>query len=171
MIGNTTGAKTAFQDKGTYYELSAAAAPSPTAVTLRATKHPALTFSMYAGSTLLWKEAAPISWNTTTTLQSLEAGATPADAHFFGGARRPPPPFPLPLMVADDGWWLWGRGDAERSVLAQGPEAGGVEELRLGPRQGRRRTRRRIRPLLPQQRRIRQCALPSLALPTLSAEP
>ena len=34
MIGNTTGAKTAFQDKGTYYELSAAAAPSPTAVTL-----------------------------------------------------------------------------------------------------------------------------------------
>ena len=62
MIGNTTGAKTAFQDKGTYYELSAAAAPSPTAVTLRATKHPALTFAMYAGSTLLWKEAAPISW-------------------------------------------------------------------------------------------------------------
>ena len=100
MIGNTTGAKTAFQDKGTYYELSAAAAPSPTAVTLRATKHPALTFSMYAGSTLLWKEAAPISWNTTTTLQSLEAGATPTDAHFFGGARRPPPPGPLPLLRA-----------------------------------------------------------------------
>ena len=88
MIGNTTGAKTAFQDKGTYYELSAAAAPSPTAVTLRATKHPALTFAMYAGSTLLWKEAAPISWNTTTTLQSLEAGATPADAHFFGGGMQ-----------------------------------------------------------------------------------
>ena len=55
---------------------------------------------MYAGSTLLWKEAAPISWNTTTTLQSLEAGATPTDAHFFGGARRPPPPFPLALLMA-----------------------------------------------------------------------
>eukprot|EP01043_Picozoa_sp_COSAG02_P055610 COSAG02_NODE_6474_length_3550_cov_10.176471_3_plen_263_part_01 len=87
VIGNSTGLKTGFQDKGTYYELSAGTA-SPTSVTLRASKQPALTFSMYAGTKLLWKEAAPIHWNTTTTEQSLQAGDSPADAHFFGGGMQ-----------------------------------------------------------------------------------
>ena len=87
VIGNSSGVKTTFEDKGTYYEISPGAS-SPTGVTLRATKHPALTFSMYAGAKLLWKEAAPIHWNTTTTEQSLQAGDSPADAYFFGGGMQ-----------------------------------------------------------------------------------
>jgi alpha-glucosidase (family GH31 glycosyl hydrolase) len=45
-------------------------------------------FAMYSGATLLWQETAPLTWNSTTTVQSLEAGASPADAHFFGGGMQ-----------------------------------------------------------------------------------
>eukprot|EP01048_Picozoa_sp_COSAG05_P043606 COSAG05_NODE_24210_length_253_cov_0.662338_1_plen_83_part_11 len=43
---------------------------------------------MYSGATLLWKEAAPLSWNTTTTVQSLDAGADPTSTYFFGAGMQ-----------------------------------------------------------------------------------
>lgn len=49
-IGTPTVTKTSFEDKGAYYLLSAGQ-PSADSITLRATKSPALIFSMYSGST------------------------------------------------------------------------------------------------------------------------
>ena len=95
MVGNSSaGLTTTFQDKGSYFEISPKlpadhAEAAAGMATLRATKTPALTFSMYSASgALLWKEAAPLTWNTTTTVQSLEAGTSPADAHYFGGGMQ-----------------------------------------------------------------------------------
>ena len=84
VIGADAGIKAAFKDLGTYFEISGGAGD----LTLRATKAPALTFSMYSGATLLWKEAAPLSWNTTTTVQSLDAGADPTSTYFFGAGMQ-----------------------------------------------------------------------------------
>ena len=59
------------------------------AVTLRASKAAGgLLFSMYAGEQLLWTETSPLSWNSSTTYQTLQAGSAtsygPSSPHFFG---------------------------------------------------------------------------------------
>eukprot|EP01051_Picozoa_sp_SAG22_P006348 SAG22_NODE_411_length_10900_cov_2.633738_2_plen_891_part_00 len=91
VIGAAGGKKTTVADKGAYYLLSAGQ-PSASSVTLRADKGPSLLFSMYSGSTLLWKETAPLSWNASTTSQTLQAGLVssygPTSAHFFGGGMQ-----------------------------------------------------------------------------------
>jgi hypothetical protein len=96
VIGAPSAVKTTFVDKGAYYELRSG--DGTTAVTVRATKSPALLFSMYAGTTLLWAETAPLSWNTTTTLQTLGAGESPADTHIFGGGMQVRPVVESPCL-------------------------------------------------------------------------
>jgi alpha-glucosidase (family GH31 glycosyl hydrolase) len=71
--------KTSWRDRGSYYSLTTGK------VEVRAQKSP-LKFSLYrTNGQLVWSETAPLSWNDTSTTQTLGRGA---NEQFFGGGMQ-----------------------------------------------------------------------------------
>ncbi|TDU89268.1 alpha-glucosidase (family GH31 glycosyl hydrolase) [Kribbella voronezhensis] len=71
--------KTTWRDLGSYYSLKTGA------IEVRANKSP-LRFSLYrSNGQQVWAETAPLSWNDTSTTQSLSRGA---NEQFFGGGMQ-----------------------------------------------------------------------------------
>ena len=71
--------KTSWRDRGSYYSLKTGA------IEVRANKSP-LRFSLYrANGQQVWSETAPLSWNDTSTTQSLSRGA---NEQYFGGGMQ-----------------------------------------------------------------------------------
>ncbi|GAB2630278.1 hypothetical protein GCM10009743_00880 [Kribbella swartbergensis] len=71
--------QTSWRDRGGYYSLTTGK------IEVRAQKHP-LRFSVYrSNGQLVWAESAPLSWNDTSTTQSLSRGPS---EQFFGGGMQ-----------------------------------------------------------------------------------
>jgi alpha-glucosidase len=94
IIGQpTAGLEVQQHDAGAYWELSLLAPPpSSPAVTVRLQKAPVLLTLLVGGAPVL-QEAAPLSWNDTSSWQTLARDATPfppglTAEHFFGGGMQ-----------------------------------------------------------------------------------
>jgi hypothetical protein len=92
IIGQpTAGLVVQQRDAGAYWELSLTPQPSP-AVTVHLQKAPLLLTLLVGGAPVL-QEAAPLSWNATSSWQTLTRDATPfppglTAEHYFGGGMQ-----------------------------------------------------------------------------------
>ena len=87
VVGGAEPVTVALADSGAYYQVSAPSSP----VVARVQKSPAL-LSLLVNGVVVAQEAAPLSWNSTSSWQTLARDAGPKDnlsaEYFFGGGMQ-----------------------------------------------------------------------------------